>query len=285
VFLESEFETQYRVLDILCDQTDLPIPRVRWYEDDERVLGAPFFLMEQIRGQVPGDTPAYTMGGWPFEASVEQQERLWWNGLDVMARIHRLDWRSLGLGFLVKPERGKTGLDQQLTYYQAYFDWAAKDRPQPSVQAMWDWLLDNRPHHDPSQEALCWGDARIGNIIFDEASTVRAVLDWEMVALGNPVQDLAWWLFLDRYQSEGYGAPRLPGFPSREATVARWEQLTGRTADHLDWYERWAAFRFGVVMIRIAQLLVHFELLPPDSDMERNNGVTRLIDELLLATA
>ena len=282
VFLESEFDTQYRVLKVLGDQTDVPVPPVRWYEEDEAVLGAPFFVMQRVGGQVPGDNPPYTMGGWPFEASVERQERLWWNGLDVMARIHRLDWQSLGLGFLAKPERGPTGLDQQLTYYQAYFDWAARDRPQPSVQALWDWLLANRPEHDASRDALCWGDSRIGNMIFDEESAVRAVLEWEMVALGNPVQDLAWWLFLDRYLSEGCGAPRLPGFPGRDATVARWEQLTGRSADHLGWYERWAAFRFGVVMIRLAQLLIHFELLPPDSDMERNNGATQLIDELLV---
>ncbi|HSS08978.1 MAG TPA: phosphotransferase, partial [Acidimicrobiales bacterium] len=131
-------------------------------------------------------------------------------------------------------------------------------------------------------DALCWGDARIGNMIFDGDCKVQAVLDWEMVALGDPVQDLAWWLFLDRYQSEGYGAPRLTGFPTREATIRRWEELTARSADQIDWYERWAAFRFGVVMIRIAQLLIHFELLPPDSDLERNNGVTQLIDQLLV---
>jgi aminoglycoside phosphotransferase (APT) family kinase protein len=281
VFLESEFETQYRVLKILGEKTDIPVPRVSWYEEDTAVLGAPFFVMDQIAGRVPGDSPAYTMGGWPCEASPQEQERLWWNGVEVMARIHRLDWQSLGLDFLVRPERGRTGLDQQLTYYQAYFEWAAHGRPQPSVQAVWDWLLANRPA-DQSPDGLCWGDSRIGNMIFDDQSEVRAVLDWEMVALGNPLQDLAWWLFLDRYQSEGYGVAPLPGFPGRDATVARWQELTGRNADHLDWHERWAAFRFGVVMIRIAQLLVHFELLPPDSDLERNNGVTQLIDDLLV---
>ena len=117
-------------------------------------------------------------------------------------------------------------------------------------------------------------------MIFDDFRC-RAVLDWEMVTPGDPVQDLAWWLFLDRHHSEGLGAPRLPGFPSREATVSRWEELTGRHADHLDWYEVWAAFRFGVVMIRMSRLMILFELLPADSDFERNNAVTRLIDTLL----
>ena len=50
VFLDSEFETQYRVLKILGEKTDIPVPRVSWYEDDEAVLGSPFFVMEQVEG-------------------------------------------------------------------------------------------------------------------------------------------------------------------------------------------------------------------------------------------
>jgi aminoglycoside phosphotransferase (APT) family kinase protein len=279
VFLESEFESQYRVLRILGEQTDIPVPPARWFEEDPSVLGAPFFVMDKIDGEVPCDNPPYTMGGWPADAAPEQQEQLWWDGLEVMARIHRLDWRALGLGFIDRPERGKSGLDQQLAYYKEYFEWAAGGQSQPSVQAAWDWLLANRPEEE-GPDALCWGDSRIGNMIFDQFRC-RAVLDWEMVTPGNPVQDLAWWLFLDRHHSEGLTMAPLPGFPSPEATVARWEELTGRSAEHLDWYEMWAAFRFGVVMVRLGQLLIQFELLPADSDMGQNNGVTRLIDTML----
>ena len=67
---------------------------------------------------------------------------------------------------------------------------------------------------------LVWGDAKLGNILFGSAGEAQAVLDWEMVALGNPMRDLAYWLFLDRHYSEGYGLPRLPGFPSRQQTVS-----------------------------------------------------------------
>ena len=94
-------------------------------------------------------------------------------------------------------------------------------------------------------------------------------------------KDLAWNLFLDRHHSEGVETPRLPGFPSREATVERWQQLTGLTAPNLHYYEVYAAFRFGVIMIRIAQQLQHYELLPEDADFETNNIVTRLLAKLL----
>src|SRR5439155_21392253 len=87
--------------------------------------------------------------------------------------------------------------------------------------------------------ALCWGDARLGNQIF-AGQTCVAVLDWEMAHLGDPVADLAWWIALDRCFSEGVGAPRLAGFPDRDATIARWEQLTGRRARHFEYYEIFA---------------------------------------------
>jgi aminoglycoside phosphotransferase (APT) family kinase protein len=119
-------------------------------------------------------------------------------------------------------------------------------------------------------------------MIFEDF-TCRAVLDWEMVTLGDPLQDLGWWLFLDRHHSEGIGVPRLPGFPSREATVARYQELTGTQVDagRLDFYEIFAGFRFAVIMIRLAQLMMHFEILPMESDYETNNLVTKLLASML----
>ena len=70
----------------------------------------------------------------------------------------------------------------------------------------------------PGRVALNWGDARLPNLIFRD-DRVAAVLDWEMAFLGDPEADLAWWLFLDWQGCDGYGIPRLDGFPSREQTV------------------------------------------------------------------
>jgi aminoglycoside phosphotransferase (APT) family kinase protein len=140
-------------------------------------------------------------------------------------------------------------------------------------------VQDNRPATDEPR-ALCWGDSRIGNIIFKDYRAA-AVLDWEMVTLGDPAQDLGWWLFLDRHHAEGSGAPRLPGFPSRDATVARWVERTGRSAAELEFYEVFAGFRFAVVMVRLATLLVQYELMPPDTDLASNNAVTRLLATIL----
>ena len=84
-------------------------------------------------------------------------------------------------------------------------------------------------------------------------------------------------IFLDRHHSEGIGLPRLPGFPSYEATIARYEELTGRTTRWQKFYSVFAGFRFAVIMSRIAQQMVHYGVMPADSPFETNNTVTQLL--------
>ena len=86
------------------------------------------------------------------------------------------------------------GLDQELTYYERYLEWASAGREQPVAEAALAWLQKHKPSGEP--EGLVWGDARIGNIIFD-GTKPAAVIDWEMVTCGSPEKDLAWTVFLD----------------------------------------------------------------------------------------
>jgi aminoglycoside phosphotransferase (APT) family kinase protein len=278
IFLEHNFDAQYLVMDALATRTSIPVPTTFWLATDDSPFGTPYYVMAKVDGQVPGDNPPYTTEGWLLDATPAQQERLWWSGLDVMADIHGLDWRALGLEFLTEPGRGTAGLTDQIDYYERYLRWATRTRVNHVAEAALEWIKEHRP--DEPAADLCWGDSRIGNMIFDDYRCA-AVLDWEMVTLGDPSQDLAWWLFLDRHHSEGCGVPRLPGFPSREATVARWETRTGRTANDLDFYEMFAGFRFAVIMMRVIQLAVDYELLPADADMETNNIVTTLLSTML----
>jgi aminoglycoside phosphotransferase (APT) family kinase protein len=281
VFMESDFENQYRVIKTLGERTDVPVPRVHWYEDDASVLGAPFFVMTKIIGDVPTDTPPYSVSGFVFDATPEQRERLVWSGFEMMTRIHRLDWRALGLGFLDKPQYGELGLDQQLNYYERAYDWAADElgRPNPIGDAARAWIRANRPAGD-LPVALCWGDSRISNQMFRDFECV-GVLDWEMVTLAPPEMDLAWWMFLERHFTEAIGRESLPGFPSRQALVQRWEERLGRPADNLEFWEVFAGLRFAVVMMRIGKMVIDFELAPPESDTGVNNLVTVLLAKML----
>jgi aminoglycoside phosphotransferase (APT) family kinase protein len=280
VFPEYDMALQFRALELLAP-TDVPVPRARWLEpSDASVLGAPFYVMDQVPGRVPPDNPPYHVAGWVTEISPEERAALWWGGIECMARIHRLDWRAAGFGFLDRPGRGASALDQQLAYYDDYLRWAACGREQPTVEAARAWLLRNRPEGEPT--VLSWGDARIGNILFDGTKPV-AVLDWEMIGIGSPEMDLAWQIFLDRHHSAGIDQPRLAGFPSYEETVERYQALTGFAVRHLHYYEVFAGFRFGVIMLRLAQQLHEYGLLDEAAAraFERNNTVTRLLARLL----
>jgi aminoglycoside phosphotransferase (APT) family kinase protein len=278
VFPDYDIAQQFHVMGVLAT-ANVPVPRTLWLEEDESILGAPFFVMARVDGRIPTDSPPYHVGGWMTEVTPAERAEIWWSGLEVLARIHRLDPYALGLGFLDMREAGATPLERQLAYYEHFLAWAAKGKPHPTCDPALAWLKANRPRA-PEVTALCWGDARIGNMIFDGGRCV-AVLDWEMATLGNPEQDLAWWMYLDRHHSEGCEAPRLPGFPTREETVARHEELTGRPAHHLKYYEVFAGFRFGVIMIRVAQGLIASGFLPPDSDFDVNNTATALLARVL----
>ncbi len=276
IFPEYNLAQQYTVMRILGESSTVPVPRVYWIEDAGSIFGAPFYLMSKIEGRIPGDNPPYHVGGWVTEIPPEERRSLWMDGLEVLTRIHKLDWQKLGFGFLDQPQRGATGLAQQIHYYENYLVWAARGRPQPIAERALTWIKAHLPAGEPL--ALCWGDARIGNMIFRDGKC-QAVLDWEMVTLGNPEQDLAWWLFLDRHHSEGLMTERLAGFPSREETVVRYEELMARRVRHLEFYEIFAGFRFAVIMMRVAQMMIAYEVLPPDSELESNNIVTQLLQK------
>ena len=251
VFPEYDLGLQYRVMDTLGQRTDIPVPPLLGLEENPDVLGKPFYIMQRMEGRVPGDMPPYTMGGWLMEEATPAQRRLLWEvGLATMARIHRLDHRALGFEFLARPEQGDTPLQQQLAYWQHYIDWGLEGRPCPAAEEAMAWLRAHQPAAEPT--ALCWGDSRIGNMMFSpDCSEVRAVLDWEMVTLGNPLQDVVWWNYLDRFFGEGLGMDRLEGLPDHRETLAMWERETGFSAADHHYYEVFAGLRYGVIMSRI----------------------------------
>jgi aminoglycoside phosphotransferase (APT) family kinase protein len=278
LFPESRFEAECRVLTILGRETDVPVPAVRWFEPAAEPLGAPFVVMDQVAGQVPRDVPPYHQEGWVVEAGPADRARLWWGGLEVLVRVHRLDVAALGLGFVGRPELGRTGLDQQLGYYERYLDWSGAGEFPDAREAL-AWLRARQPE-ETGPPRLLWGDARIGNMIFRDFEP-RAALDWEMVTLGQPEVDLAWFLYFDRHHSEGSATLRLDGFPSPEETVARYERLLGRPVRDLAYYEVFAALRFAVIMARLGVLFIEAGWMPAGSDYPTTNTAARLLRVIL----
>ncbi|HYK27702.1 MAG TPA: phosphotransferase family protein [Streptosporangiaceae bacterium] len=277
IFPEPRFVEQFRLLQILATST-IPVPAVHWHEPDASVLGAPFYVMSRIDGTVPTDMPPYHSGGWVTTVTPAERETMWWSGVSVLAQVHALNVADLGLDFVDQASYGPTGLRQRLAYYEHYLDWAY-DGQVPVAQQALRWLHDNRPA-EPREPVLLWGDSRIGNIIFS-GGQAAAVLDWEMATLGQPEEDLAWFLLLDRHHSEGVGVPRLAGFPDAAQTVSRYEQLTGTALSDMAYYEVLSAMKFTAVMARIGQLFINYELVAPDNDFPYNNTASQLLAKIL----
>jgi aminoglycoside phosphotransferase (APT) family kinase protein len=269
VFPDTAFDLQVRVIRSLED-TAVRVPRILWYEPDRAVLGAPFFVMERVDGRAPPDNPPYHVAGWLHDVSPEGRERIWWNGLEAMAAVHRTPPLEL-----LSPVRPK----EQLARDRAYLDWVLQGREYPIVAGTFDALESTIPADAPPTQ--CWGDSRIGNILYDEEGDVLAVLDWEMVFVGDPLADLAWFLLLDRHHSESCGVPRLEGFPSHEDTIERWAGATGRDATDLGWWMTLGAARYAAILTRVMDLLEDTGVLPGARGMAFDNTSTKLLRSVL----
>jgi aminoglycoside phosphotransferase (APT) family kinase protein len=280
LFLDADFSTQYRVMQsVSTGNHDVPLPTLGWFEEDPQYLGVPFFTMDHVEGQVPADNLPYTMDGWVIEGTPDQQRKMWWSGIDALAAVHRTDWAGCGLGWLHNPLRGRPGIEEQMSYYREFYDWAAKGTPVPTLDATWKWLQAHQPE-EKGDVVLSWGDSRIGNIIWDKFECA-AVVDWEMASLGQPEMDLGWWLYFDRQFSEGLGVPRPAGFGSREETIERYTDILGRPLQDLFFYEVFSGFRFAAIMVRLAELVEGRDILPGESDMASNNLATQLLANML----
>lgn len=280
LYLDYDIGNQYAVMAALEKQEGIAVPKMLWMEEDSSILGTRFFAMTRAEGRVPADDPPFTAEGWVLALAPEDRARLCDNGLRVLSLIHSLDPSTLGLEFLSRPRLGSTPLDQEIAYYKRYYEWAAEGHHYPTVEAGFRWVQTHRPT-EPEPIVLNWGDARIGNMMFAPDMSVAAVFDWEMASFGSPEKDLGWWLFMHRHHTEGFGLPHPDGFPSREETIARYEELSGHVVRYAHFYEAFAALRGAVIMIRLARLMIDAGLLPADHGMAENNGSSRILAALL----
>ncbi|MFF7750659.1 phosphotransferase family protein [Streptomyces sp. NPDC007971] len=269
VFPEYDMARQYRTLRLVADRSDLPVPRVLWLEEDPEPLGAPFFVMEKAAGRVPPDVMPYTYeGSWLHAASDAEREHLEAATVALLARLHdQVPPREAG--FLALPGEGDA-LRRHVTAQRAYYHWVVDGlAPSPLIEAAFDRLEELWPN-EPGPPVLNWGDARIGNVVYDGFDPV-AVLDWEMAAPAPREVDLGWTVYLHRFFQDltvASGQRGLPDLLRRDRVEARYARLTGHTPQDMDFYTLYAALRHAIVMLRIAYRQAHFGevALPADPD-------------------
>jgi aminoglycoside phosphotransferase (APT) family kinase protein len=280
LFLESDLELPCRAMAQVSRSNGerIPVPRVFGLERDPRLLGAPFMAMELLPGRIIQQSPNYNREGWLAEASVEERSHAWSNALRMMARIHRVDV-SQGFEFLDHPDKGQRGLDQYLRWVQDWYTWARAGRPHRITDVAIERLNAIRPQD--AAVGLMWGDPQPSNFLFAPDATVTGVIDWEMVTLGPPEADLAWWLFFDDLFSTGMGVPRLAGLPDRSSCIALYEQALGRPVRNLEYYNLLAAFRMAIVGMRSVDRQIKRGFIPATTTARENAPIVRLLAEML----
>lgn len=283
IFPRYDLVTEQWVMQALSVHAAAPVPATPWVETDDRVLGAPFLVMECLPGRVAGDDPPYTGQGWVLDLTPAQRELMYDNGLVALSQIHAADPGALGLDFLDRPELGATPLAQQMALWRSHYESTIEGEPNPTLDAAFEWVEANLPGDEPT--VLNWGSARLGNLLFDDGLAVTGVLDWKLVGLGSPEMDLGWWLFVQRHHTEGMNLPRPAGIPDHAATVNRYTELTGHRVRYLEFYEIFAGLRLSILMHRMAALLIAAGALPPGSPMQFSNPASQLLARMVGAPA
>jgi aminoglycoside phosphotransferase (APT) family kinase protein len=242
-----DLAAQARVLDALAP-TAVPVPQVVAYEAGDRALGAPFLVMSHEDGRPGPEAPA--LDKWVTGSAPHLQRRMHEGFVDVLATIHSLDWTGL-VGAL---RGGESCLAREIAWWVEYVDWAGEGNPTATLAEAAAWCAATAPAPGSQPPAsLCWGDARIGNVLFAEDRAVTSVLDWELATIGPAEMDLAWYLALDELTTYFVGQT-VPGFLARNEIIDRYEAALGRAVVDLEWHEIFALVRSTAINDRQARL-------------------------------
>jgi aminoglycoside phosphotransferase (APT) family kinase protein len=232
---------EHRIMAALQD-TAVPVPPLVGDEPDETVTGAPFYVMEFVDGLVPRDAEVVT-------ASLDSDARraVAFNLADTLADLHAVDVDAVGLGDLAK----RTDyIARQLHRWSGQYA-KGSQRDLPLVGEVHDRLAADIPEQGPP--AIVHGDYRLDNMIVGPDGGIRAVLDWELCTLGDPLADLG---LLKVYWSPPTGrempmipaAGDIPGVPAIEDVIDRYGQRSGRDLDQLDYYVAFGYWKLAIIL-------------------------------------
>jgi len=235
---------EYRVVTAL-GPTRVPVPRTFGFCADTEVPGAPFYVMEFVRGHILRD--AKTASAVLDESARRHAgESL----VDVLADLHAVDVEAVGLGDLGRKEGY---VARQLERWHKQFDNSqieGLDRP-VAVDRVYEVLATSIPPQDRS--AIVHGDYRLDNTMLAEDGSVTAVLDWEICTLGDQLADVGllmvyWTDRDDEFSALGLAPTSLPGFSTRAELAKRYSERTGRDLSTIDYYIAFGYWKLACIL-------------------------------------
>ncbi|TPW00630.1 MAG: aminoglycoside phosphotransferase, partial [bacterium] len=217
---------------------------------DDAVIGSMFYVMDKVEGRVLWDLKLPGMEPAERRAIYDAQ-------VDTLAALHAFDPVAIGLG-----DYGRPGnyFERQVGRWTKQYR-ASEIEPIPAMDRLIEFLPATLPPEGPTR--IVHGDFRLDNMILapaldqNGAAEVRAVLDWELSTLGDPMADFSYlliaWVIPASARNGLAGADIAAlGIPSVEQTVERYARLTGATPGNLDWLFAYNLFRLAAICQGIA---------------------------------
>src|SRR5215213_270260 len=233
---------EYRILSHL-HPVYKKVPRPLLFCEDEQILGAPFYVMERVKGIILRAQPPRGM-----DLSVGVMRGLSRTFVENLAEIHEVDYEAAGLADLGSPQgyvkRQVDGWTKR--YYNA------RTGDVPAIEQLAGWLAQHLPADSP-RAALIHNDYKYDNLVLspEDLTSVVAVLDWEMATIGDPLMDfgtsLGYWVETtdpEEWQRYGFGLTSLPGSFTRAELLDHYATRTGRRIEDPVFY-----FAYGLLKI------------------------------------
>ena len=240
--IETDRTTEFRAYGAF-HKLGLPVPEPIALELNTAALERPFFIMEEITDCSAGSILAPD----PYGEHREKVGQQFWG---ILGRIAKPDPADIGLGDFDGARDTGSCWRHELARWEKVID-EDESEPQPIARAAILRLRRNPP--PPAQKiSVVHGDYRTGNFLSDTNGNIRAILDWEMAHLGDPLEDLAW--ALDPLWS--HGDPTHPaGTIERERAIAVWEKSSGLRVEPqaLAWWETFASLKGLAIWISAAR--------------------------------
>ena len=247
-------------------------PIVYAYTENASIIGASFYIMEKVDGIVLSAKEAKRRNVSATEFPIIADK---W--LDTFVELHELDYKAVGLGELGKPEGY---VERQVRNWGKQYLKAATDDIPEAAKVM-AWLDANQPKE--YNFSLIHNDFKYDNIVFkdDTWQEVRAIFDWEMCTLGDPLMDLgtsiAYWSMASDGDMivNGFPSPTtMAGNPGRHELIEMYAKKSGRPINNLVFYYAYGLFKIAVIVQQIYYR--YHKGLTTDKRFAHLNHATRL---------
>lgn len=253
-----DMEREHRIISAV-GSTDVPVPRALGLCRDTDVNGAPFYVMGHVEGLVLHNDEV------AIDVAPPDRAALGIDVIEVLARLHLIEPSDIGLGDLGKRD---DYLARQLRRWSRQWE-HSKTRELPSMEQIHRLLDERMP--DQIGSTIVHGDYRLGNMIVG-ARSVRAVLDWELCTLGDPLADVGYlmnnWVGPGEDQAGGSGPTLVGGFGDRDGLLSRYQDLTGRDVSGISYYRAFSYWRLAAIVEGVLNRYLHGAMGDSEGDTE-----------------